>query len=160
MGLIESLLLVEMKLIGGGMSNRNPSRVRGWRVSGVLAALTVCIAACSGPGYGKADHTLSNSGGGKASRPLEEVRSALEHTKGSLYAIYNQALLKDGSLQGKVVVEFTIAANGKVTECHFVTSELKSADLEQKLLGRLCSMQLAAENVNTLVTRYPIDFVR
>ena len=113
----------------------------------------------TGAGSGKAGGSLAKSGSGKASRSLEEVRLVLERSKGALYAIYNRALREDASLQGKVVVEFTIAPNGSVTECHFVSSELKNPELEQKLLARFRSLQFAAEEVDTLVTKYPIDFL-
>jgi len=96
---------------------------------------------------------------GKATRSLEEVRLVLERAKGALYAIYNRALREDASLQGKVVIELTIAPNGSVTACRFVSSELKAPELEQKLLARFRSLDFKAEDVDTLVTTYPIDFL-
>ncbi len=113
----------------------------------------------TGAGSGKAGGTLTKGAGGKASRSLEEVRLVLERNKGALYAIYNRALREDASLQGKVVVEFTIAPNGSITACRFVSSELKNAELEQKLLARFRAMTFAAEDVGTLTTTYPIDFL-
>ena len=113
----------------------------------------------TGGGYGKPGGTLSKGGSGKASRSLEEVRLVLERSKGALYAIYNRALREDASLQGKVVIELTIAPNGSVTACHFVSSELKNPELEQKLLARFRSLQFAAEDVDTMITTYPIDFL-
>ena len=79
----------------------------------------------------------------------------LERNKGALYAIYNRALREDASLQGKFVVEFTIAPNGSVTSCTQVSSELKNPELEQKLLARFRSMTFPAEDVETLVTTLP-----
>jgi len=113
----------------------------------------------TGAGQGKAGGTLAKGGSGKASRSIEEVRLVLERNKGALYAIYNRALREDPSLQGKFVVEFTIAPNGSVTACNQVSSELKNPELEQKLLARFRSMTFPAEDVDTLVTRYPIDFL-
>jgi outer membrane biosynthesis protein TonB len=112
-----------------------------------------------GAGSGRAGGTLTKGGGGKASRSLEEVRLVLERTKPALYAIYNRALREDPTLQGKVVLELTIAPNGSVTEAHFKSSELKSPELEQKLLARFRLMEFKAEDVETLVTTYPIDFL-
>jgi TonB family protein len=143
------------------MSNHIQARVRAGAAACALVALAVSLAACSGPGAadGESGGTMSRSVSGKASRSPEEVHLAVGRIKGGLYAIYTQALHADASLQGKVVVEFTIAANGSVTECHFVSSELKSADLEQKLLARFRSLQFSAEDVDTLVTKYSIDFL-
>jgi TonB family protein len=112
-----------------------------------------------GTGSGRAGGTLTKGGGGKASRSLEEVRLVLERTKPALYAIYNRALREDPTLQGKVVLELTIAPNGTVTEAHFKSSELKAPELEQKLLARFRLMEFKAEDVETLVTTYPIDFL-
>ena len=113
----------------------------------------------TGAGSGKAGGSLTKGAGGKASRSLEEVRLVLERNKGALYAIYNRALREDASLQGKVVLSFTIEPNGSISECHIVSSELKNADLEQKLLSRFRGMTFAAEDVGTLTTTYPIDFL-
>ena len=150
---------------GGGLAGRSTTLVAGVAGGGggggpgLGGAITGTGGHGTGAGYGKSGGTLSKSGSGKASRSLEEVRLVLERSKGSLYAIYNRALREDASLQGKVVVEFTIAPSGAVTECHFVSSELKNAELEQKLLARFRSLQFAAEDVDTLVTKYPIDFL-
>ncbi len=40
-----------------------------------------------------------------------------------------------------------------------MSSELKNPDLEQKLLARFRSLQFAAEDVDTMITTYPIDFL-
>ncbi len=112
-----------------------------------------------GAGAGRAGGTLAKSGSGKASRSLEEVRLVLERAKPALYAIYNRALREDPTLQGKVVLELTIAPGGAVTEAHFKSSELKSPELEQKLLARFRLLAFDAEDVETLVTTYPIDFL-
>jgi TonB family protein len=150
---------------GGGLAGRSTTLVAGVAGGGggggpgLGGAITGTGGHGTGAGNGKTGGTLAKSGSGKASRSLEEVRLVLERSKGALYAIYNRALREDASLQGKVVVEFTIAPNGNVTECHFVSSELKNAELEQKLLARFRSLQFAAEEVDTLVTKYPIDFL-
>jgi protein TonB len=113
----------------------------------------------TGAGGGKAGGSLTKGGSGKASRSIEEVRLVLERNKAALYAIYNRALREDASLQGKFVVEITIAPNGSVTSCTQVSSELKNPDLEQKLLSRFRSMTFPSEDVDALITRFPIDFL-
>jgi periplasmic protein TonB len=150
---------------GGGLAGRATTLVAGVAGGGggggpgLGGAITGTGGHGTGAGYGKAGGSLTKGGSGKASRSLEEVRLVLERSKGALYAIYNRALREDASLQGKVVIELTIAPNGNVTACHFVSSELKNAELEQKLLSRFRSLQFAAEDVDTMITTYPIDFL-
>jgi TonB family protein len=113
-----------------------------------------------GTGTGaKAGGSVQRGASGKATRSIEEVRLVLERAKAALYAIYNRALREDPTLRGRVVVEFTIAPNGSVTNCRFVSSELQSPDLEQKLIARFRSLGFGAEDVDTLITTYPIDFL-
>jgi TonB family protein len=150
---------------GGGLAGRSTTLVAGVAGggggggAGLGGAITGTGGHGTGAGSGKAGGTLTKGGGGKASRSLEEVRLVLERSKGALYAIYNRALREDASLQGKVVVSFTIEPNGSISECHLVSSELKNAELEQKLLARFRSLSFAAEDVGTLTTTYPIDFL-
>ena len=150
---------------GGGLAGRATTLVAGVAGGGggggpgLGGAITGSGGRGTGAGVGKSGGTMSKSGSGKASRSLEEVRLVLERAKGSLYAIYNRALREDASLQGKVVVEFTIAPNGSITSCRLVSSELKNPDLEQKLLARIRTLSFAAEDVETLVTTYPLDFL-
>ncbi|MBC7664765.1 MAG: energy transducer TonB [Caulobacter sp.] len=149
---------------GGGLAGRATTAVLGAAGGGGGGGpgLGGQISGSGGHGMGtggKAGGTLAKSGSGKASRSIEEVRLVLERNKGALYAIYNRALREDASLQGKFVVEFTISPNGSVTACTQVSSELKNPELEQKLLARFRSMTFPAEDVETLVTRYPIDFL-
>lgn len=150
---------------GGGLAGRATTLVAGVAGGGggggpgLGGAITGSGGRGTGAGVGKAGGSMSKSGSGKASRSLEEVRLVLERAKGSLYAIYNRALREDASLQGKVVVEFTIAPNGSITSCRLVSSELKNPDLEQKLLARIRTLSFASEDVETLVTTYPLDFL-
>ena len=83
----------------------------------------------------------------------------LERAKPALYAIYNRALREDPTLQGRVVLELTIAPGGAVTEAHFKSSELKAPALEEKLLARFRMLEFKPEEVATLTTTYPIDFL-
>lgn len=103
--------------------------------------------------------TLQRGGSGKASRSLEDVRLVFERNKGSIYAIYNRALREDPALQGKVVVELKIAPSGEVVDCRIVSSELKTPDLERKLLARIKQFDFGAKQVELLVVTYPLDFL-
>lgn len=116
-------------------------------------------ASLGGGGTGGAGGALQRGGSGKASRSLEDVRLVFERNKGSIYAIYNRALRDDPALQGKVVVELKIAPSGEVVDCRIVSSELKTPDLERKLLARIKQFDFGAKQVDQLVVTYPLDFL-
>ena len=150
---------------GGGLAGRSTTLVAGVAGGGggggpgLGGAITGTGGHGLGAGSGKAGGTLTKGAGGKASRSIEEVRLVIERNKAALYAIYNRALREDASLQGKVTLAFSIAPSGAVTSCRFTSSELKSPELEQKLLARFRSMEFPAEDVNQLDTTYSLDFL-
>ncbi len=110
-------------------------------------------------GGGGAGGTLAKGGGGKAARSIEDIRLVFDRNKGAIYAIYNRALRDDPALQGKVVLKLTIAPSGQVTDLHIVSSELKAADLESKLLARIRSFDFGAKDVNPTTLNFPLDFL-
>ncbi|MFO1227259.1 TonB family protein [Roseateles sp.] len=112
-----------------------------------------------GGGNPSAGGTLQRGGSGKASRSLEDVRLVFERNKGSIYAIYNRALREDPALQGKVVVELRIAPSGEVMDCRIVSTELKTPDLERKLVARIQQFDFGAKQVEQMVVTYPLDFL-
>ena len=97
-------------------------------------------------------------GGGAPSRSREEIELVFEKNKGAIFALYNRALRQDPGLQGKLVLKLTIAANGTVTECEVVSSELGDADLERKLVQRVKMFRFQDKDVATVTTTKPIDF--
>src|SRR5579863_5637718 len=64
----------------------------------------------------------------------------------------------NAELQGKLVLEFTIAPNGTVTECRVVSSELKDPELERKIVALVRLFQFQAEDVDAVTATKPIDF--
>lgn len=112
-----------------------------------------------GNGTASAGGSVQRGGSGKASRSLEDVRLVFERNKGSIYAIYNRALREDPALQGKVVVELKIAPSGEVTDCRIVSTELKTPELERKLLARIQQFDFGAKQVDVMVVTYPLDFL-
>ena len=97
--------------------------------------------------------------GKKASRSLEELQLVFDKNKGAIYALYNRALRKDPTLQGKVVLELTIAPSGKVTACRVISSELGDPALERKLVARVKLFRFPGRDVDTMVATYPLDFI-
>jgi outer membrane biosynthesis protein TonB len=137
--------LVEGVAGGGGGGGAGGGGVRGGKGDG------------TGTGGG-AGGTLQREGSGKASRSIEEVKLVMERNKGAIYAIYNRALREDPALQGKVVLELKIAPSGDV-ECRIVSSELRSPELESKLLARIRTFNFGAKDVAQRVVNWPVDFL-
>jgi protein TonB len=113
----------------------------------------------AGQGGTGAGGSVSKGGGGKASRSLEDIKLVFERNKGAIYAIYNRALRDDPSLSGKVVLELKIAPTGEVAGLRIVSSELKDAELERKLLARIRQFDFGAKDVEVMVVSWPVDFL-
>ena len=149
-----SLTLVEGVIGGGGGGGAGGGGARG-RGDGNGSG----IGGSGGPGGNGAGGNVTRGGGGKASRSIEDVRLVFERNKGSIYAIYNRALREEPSLQGKVVLKLTIAPDGSVVSCRIESSDLKTPELEAKLLARIRQFEFGAKDVNEMVVSYPVDFL-
>ncbi|MFQ5935972.1 MAG: TonB family protein [Acidiferrobacterales bacterium] len=95
----------------------------------------------------------------KASRSLEEIQLVFDRNKAAIYSIYNRALRKDPTLEGKVVLRITIEPSGKVTACEIVSSELGDTTLERKIVARVKLFDFGHKDVQTMIVTYPIDFL-
>ena len=135
--------LVEGVAGGGGGGGAGGGGVRGGKGDG------------TGTGAGG---SLQREGSGKASRSIEEIKLVFERNKGAIYAIYNRALREEPALQGKVVLELKIAPSGEA-ECRIVSSELRSPELESKLLARIRQFNFGAKDVAQMVVNWPVDFL-
>lgn len=108
----------------------------------------------------KAGPQVATEGGsGKPSRTFEEVTLVFDRNKGAIFSLYSRALRKDPTLQGKVVLEITIAATGRVISCKVVSSELNNKALEDKLVARVKLLNFGARDVEEMIVTYPIDFL-
>ena len=103
--------------------------------------------------------SVKRGASGKASRSIEEIKLVFERNKGAIYAIYNRALREEPGLQGKVVLELKIAPSGQVLECRIVSTELKAAELEAKLLARIRQFDFGAKDVDEMIVTWPVDFL-
>jgi protein TonB len=96
--------------------------------------------------------------GSMASRTREEIELVFDRNKAAIYALYSRALRDKPTLQGKVVLEVTIAPSGEVTDCRVVSSELGDPELERKLVARVRMFRFEARDVATMTTTKPIEF--
>jgi len=109
-------------------------------------------------GIGPAGGASRTGTSGKASRSREEIELVFDKNKGVIFALYNRALRKDPTLEGKLVLRLTIAPNGQVTMCEVVSSELNDPELENKLVQRIKMFRFEAKDVEAITTTKPIDF--
>ncbi len=135
---------------GGGLAGRSTTLVEG--VAG-------------GGGGGGAGRNVGNNGEplrgrhGKALRSNEEIKLVFERNKAAIYSIYIRALREEPSLEGKVVLNLTIAPSGAVVDCQIVSSELKAPELERKLLARIRQFDFGAKDVEQMSISWPLDFL-
>jgi periplasmic protein TonB len=94
----------------------------------------------------------------QASRTREEVELVFDRNKSAIYALYARALRDNPALQGKVVLEVTIAPSGEVTDCRIVSSDLGDAELERKLVSRVRMFRFEPRDVAPMTTTKPIEF--
>ncbi len=149
---------------GGGLAGRSTTLVEG--VAGGAGGGGpggVTHGRAGGPGggggAGAAGGTLQRGGSGKASRSIEEIKLVFERNKGAIYSIYNRALREEPALQGRVVLELKIAPEGQVVDLRIVSSELRSAELERKLLARIKQFDFGAKDVDAITVTWPVDFL-
>jgi len=95
---------------------------------------------------------------GKASRSREEIEIVFDRNKSAIYSLYSRALREQPELQGKVVVQLTIAPSGEITDCRIVSTEINDAELERKLVARIRMFRFEDKDVEAMTTTKPIEF--
>ena len=110
------------------------------------------------PNLGASGQATRAGGSGKASRSADEIALVFTKNKGAIDAMYARALRDSPALQGKVVLELTIAPSGDITAARIISSELNDKEFESKLLARIRLFKFEAKDVATLTATKPIDF--
>ena len=111
-----------------------------------------------GPNLGGSGQATRAGGSGKASRSADEIALVFTKNKGAIDAMYARALRDNPALQGKVVLELTIAPSGEITAARILSSELGDREFESKLLARIRLFKFDAKDVAALTATKPIDF--
>ncbi|WP_405228829.1 AgmX/PglI C-terminal domain-containing protein [Lentisalinibacter sediminis] len=150
--------LITSNVAGGSGGINTASLSRNTGGSGLAARDTTKVESPVA-GVGGGDGEARRSGdSGKASRSREEIELVFDRNKGAIYALYNRALRRDPTLQGKLVLRLTIAPSGTVTACDIVSSDLGDDELERKLVQRVKLFRFDAKDVEAVTTTKPIDF--
>jgi periplasmic protein TonB len=150
-----SLITSKVGQGSGGINTAQLSRGFGGGGGGLAGRSTTTVSSGIGSGEPKA---VRSGSGQKASRSREEIELVFDKNKGAIYALYNRALRDNPALQGKVVLELTIAPWGEVTNCRVVSSDLKDPELERKLIARVKLFRFEDRDVEAVTTTKPIDF--
>jgi protein TonB len=153
-----SLITSKVGVGSGGITSANSSRGFGTGAGSLTGHETTAVAstiARSGLDSRPATRTGSS---GKAARSREEIELVFDRNKGAIYALYSRALRERPELQGKLVLEFTIAPSGEVTMCRLVSSELADPELESKIVLRVKLFRFEPKDVEPITTTKPIDF--
>jgi outer membrane biosynthesis protein TonB len=82
--------------------------------------------------------------GDRPARSREEIEMVFDKNKGAIYALYNRALRRDSTLQGKLVLKMTIEPSGAVSFCEIISSELDDEELQRKLIQRVKLFRFAS----------------
>jgi TonB family protein len=142
----------------GGITSANSSRGFGTG-AGSLTGHNATAVSSGIAASGLNNRAVTRSGGGgKAGRSPEEIELVFDKNKGRIYNLYARALRDNAELQGKLVLEFTIAPSGEVTMCRVVSSELKDPELEQKIIALVRLFRFDPKDVDAITTTKPIDF--
>lgn len=149
-----SVLSTRAAKSSGGIDTSKLSRSTG--NTGLRGRKSSKVSSNLGTGSANAPRRTSS---GQNARAVEELNFIFDKYKGTLQNIYQRALRKDPSLQGKVIFELTINAAGIVTRCKIISSELGSKKLERRLISRVKSFRFSSKNVAVVTVTMPIDFL-
>ena len=152
-----SLITSRVGTSSGGINTSSLSRGYGGGAGSLTGHSTtqVSSATLAAQGTNKVER---GAGSGKASRSEEEIAMVFDRNKGAIHALYTRALRDKPDLQGKLVLELTIGADGSVERCAVLSSELNDPELERKLVSRVKLFRFEAKDVGTITVTKPIDF--
>jgi len=142
----------------GGITSANTSRGFGAGAGSLTGHETTTVTSQIARGGLNSRGPTRSGSSGKAARSREEIELIFDRNKGAIYALYSRALRSRPELQGKMVLEFTIAPTGEVTMCRIVSSELNDPELEGKIVSRVRLFRFEPRDVESVTTTKPIDF--
>lgn len=152
-----SLIASKVGVGSGGITSADVSRGYGTGAGSLTGPQATRVSSAILRAGAESQSTRSGSSG-KAARSREEIELVFDRNKGAIYALYSRELRMRPELQGKLVLEFTIAPSGEVTMCRVVSSELGDPELEQKIVARVRLFHFEPKDVAPITTTKPIDF--
>ena len=142
----------------GGIAVSAASKGFGGGATGLKGHVTAKVTAATAEASSAPPEAERSGRSSKAARTREEIELVFDRNKSAIYALYSRALRENPALQGKVVLEVTIAPSGEVTDCRVVSSDLGDAELERKLVARVKMFRFEDRDVAVMTTTKPIEF--
>ncbi len=152
-----SILTAKVGAGSGGIAVGEVSKGFGGGSTGLKGHATAKVSSATTESGAAAEAQRSGKSA-KAARTREEIELVFDKNKSAIYSLYSRALRENPALQGKVVLEVTIAPTGEVTECRVISSELGDPELERKLVARVKMFRFDDRDVATMTTTKPIEF--
>ncbi|HUN77004.1 MAG TPA: AgmX/PglI C-terminal domain-containing protein [Steroidobacteraceae bacterium] len=152
-----SLITSKVGMGSGGITSADVSRGYGSGAGSLTGPQATRVSSAILRSAGGAESTRTGSSG-KPARSREEIELVFDRNKGAIYALYSRELREHPELQGKLVLEFTIAPSGEITMCRVVSSELGDPDLERKIIARVRLFHFEPKDVAPITTTKPIEF--
>ncbi len=126
----------------------------------------------TGQGYGSGAGGLGGGGGGGRSKvsaatastsgsglPPEVIRRLILSRMGGIRACYDNAILKDPNIAGKLAVKFTINAQGAVSSAQAVDTTIANAEMVSCVVGVVRRISFPQpDGGETVVVTYPLQF--
>jgi periplasmic protein TonB len=152
-----SLIASKVGVGSGGITSADVSRGYGTGAGSLTGPQATRVSSAILRAGAGAESTRTGSSG-KAARSREEIELVFDRNKGAIYALYSRELREKPELQGKLVLEFTIAPSGDVTMCRVISSELADPELEKKIIARVRLFHFEPKDVAPITTTKPIEF--
>ena len=97
--------------------------------------------------------------GESSARAAEDLKLVFDQNKSQLHTLYNRERRRHPGLKGRIVLELTIDAEGKVVAVTIVSSELGNEALERRLVARIKQFEFGPSPLGTVTVTYPIEFL-
>jgi TonB family protein len=107
---------------------------------------------------GSTPHELAQQGV-QEKRTAQMLQQVFEQNKSRIHMLYERARRERPGLQGKLVLEITIAPGGQVIEVRVVSSDLDHPALEQRIAARVRQFTFPPSAQGAVTRRYPIEFL-
>jgi len=151
-----SLITSKAGKTSGGINTAGMSRNTGG--AGLAGHNNTTAVSSTVAGLGSESGAQRPRAGDRPARSREEIEMVFDKNKGAIYALYNRALRRDSTLQGKLVLKITIEPSGAVSFCEVISSELEDEELQRKLVQRIKLFRFLEKDVAPITTTKPIDF--
>jgi hypothetical protein len=141
---------------GGGLGIKGAELLRGKGGAGIGALGAGNIG--KGAVGGQVTHAVARSVSAQGTIDKDAVAKVINSHLHEVSSCYERALLKEPGLAGKIVLEWNISTAGLVTTAKTKSSTMKSAAVEQCILGALKGWKFPPAQGAGVVISYPFMF--